>query len=262
MTKRDTRTRAIIISGQTLHRRLTEKRQEIDRISPELIANRHLRAAHALLGRMYTRIDRMIHRIEQVGRMRAAAQAPRLAETIQIVWEEYGSEIVPKTTEGDDLPVLERVELEDGTEAIIWPADELSHRYVKDGYRCWEWWPDLSSAAKAMALLAAKARLPPLSTLGKMGGRGHRVSDGDQAGSTPAADMLADTGRALYGDHWRMPLSRGLEVDDDTIRRWMSGRTKLPPDHGVFSIAAALLRRREREISRAREKLEAWMGDR
>ena len=54
-------------------------------------------------------------------------------------------------------------------------------------------------------------------------------------------DMLADIGRALYGEHWRLALARGVGVDDDTIRRWMTGRTELRCDHGVFDDALALL---------------------
>jgi hypothetical protein len=73
-------------------------------------------------------------------------------------------------------------------------------------------------------------------------------------------DMLAESGRALYGEHWRMPLSRGVEVDDDTIRRWMTGRTYIRSDHGVFSDLLALMRRRAAEIAAAADRLERWLG--
>lgn len=74
-----------------------------------------------------------------------------------------------------------------------------------------------------------------------------------------AADQLAHVGRVLYGEHWRLALARGVQVDDDTIRRWMTGRTELPGDHGVFSDALELMRRREREISEAADELERWL---
>lgn len=75
---------------------------------------------------------------------------------------------------------------------------------------------------------------------------------------TSPADMLADVGRALYGEHWRMQLSRALDIDDDTIRRWMHGRPELRADHGVFADALALLARRADEINAAAKHLERW----
>lgn len=74
------------------------------------------------------------------------------------------------------------------------------------------------------------------------------------------ADVLADTGRALYGEHWRLALSRGVEVDDDTIRRWMSGRTILTPEHGVFDDALTLLRNRQKELALAEKQLTGWLN--
>lgn len=78
------------------------------------------------------------------------------------------------------------------------------------------------------------------------------------ANMTPA-DMLALVGRALYGPHWRLQLARGLEVDDDTIRRWMSGRTRLGADHGAMDDALELLERRELEINQAAARLRRWL---
>lgn len=78
---------------------------------------------------------------------------------------------------------------------------------------------------------------------------------------TPA-DMLADIGRALYGDHWRLALARGVGVDDDTIRRWMTGRTPLKANHGVFRDALELLKRRSVDISDAADDLERWLTSR
>lgn len=74
------------------------------------------------------------------------------------------------------------------------------------------------------------------------------------------ADMLADIGRVLYGEHWRLPLARGVGVDDDTIRRWMTGRTPLSASHGVFDSALDLLRRRNDEIGDAAAALDRWIA--
>lgn len=73
------------------------------------------------------------------------------------------------------------------------------------------------------------------------------------------ADILADIGRALYGDRWRLALARGVQVDDDTIRRWMTGRTDLAPNHGVFGDALTLLRQRQKDIAAAADDLERWI---
>lgn len=81
------------------------------------------------------------------------------------------------------------------------------------------------------------------------------------------ADVLADTAKVLYDDHsptphWRLAVARGLGVDDDTIRRWMSGRTVLPADHGALQDLLQLARRREREIKMAGDQLERWLRGR
>jgi hypothetical protein len=75
---------------------------------------------------------------------------------------------------------------------------------------------------------------------------------------TPS-DQLAHVGRVLYGEHWRLALARGVQVNDDTIRRWMTGRTDLPVDHGVFEDALTLMRQRQREIATAADDLERWI---
>lgn len=72
-------------------------------------------------------------------------------------------------------------------------------------------------------------------------------------------EMLAEIGVTLYGARWRLALARALDIDDDTIRRWMSGRTPLPPDHAVFADARRLLRRRQREIGAIADQMDRWI---
>ncbi|MCC6775654.1 MAG: hypothetical protein IT537_03300 [Hyphomicrobiales bacterium] len=71
--------------------------------------------------------------------------------------------------------------------------------------------------------------------------------------------MLADIGRALYGEHWRRPLADALGVDERQIRRWCNAEYTLAADHGVFRDARALLDRRSGEINGVRVTLERWM---
>lgn len=78
------------------------------------------------------------------------------------------------------------------------------------------------------------------------------------------ADILAETAKVLYDDHtptphWRLAVARGLGVNEDTIRRWMSGRTVLPADHGALTKLLDLARRRENEIKVAADRLERWL---
>jgi hypothetical protein len=64
---------------------------------------------------------------------------------------------------------------------------------------------------------------------------------------TPA-DLLAATGRALYGDRWRLPLSLDLGISDDTIRRWLTGKSTLTHSHGALGDAERLLRAKADEL--------------
>jgi hypothetical protein len=41
-------------------------------------------------------------------------------------------------------------------------------------------------------------------------------------------DALAAAGRALFGQHWQGQLSRVLEVNDRTLRRWLAGELSMP----------------------------------
>lgn len=69
------------------------------------------------------------------------------------------------------------------------------------------------------------------------------------------ADILANAGRALYGARWLMRLARDLEISDDTLSRWMNGRTELKASHGVFRDAERLLRARAIELQQAADAI-------
>jgi predicted transcriptional regulator len=44
--------------------------------------------------------------------------------------------------------------------------------------------------------------------------------------------LLADTGRALYGERWQSEIARALGVSDRTVRRWVAGDDD--PRPGVY----------------------------
>ena len=46
------------------------------------------------------------------------------------------------------------------------------------------------------------------------------------------SSLLAEAGRALYGERWQAELARDLDLSDRTIRRWVAGTDRVPP--GVY----------------------------
>ena len=91
------------------------------------------------------------------------------------------------------------------------------------------------------------------------------IAGGAKVKKSPA-DIMADTARVLYDDHgptphWRMAVARGLRVDPDTIRRWMSGKTPLRPGHPIMAELLILVRNRGHEIGHAGNELEQWIED-
>lgn len=60
---------------------------------------------------------------------------------------------------------------------------------------------------------------------------------------TPA-ERIEKIGRALHGARWINLLAVDLGINPATIRRWISGRTPLPENHGVFLDAANVIARR------------------
>lgn len=55
-------------------------------------------------------------------------------------------------------------------------------------------------------------------------------------------DILAQAGKALYGDVWHSHLSNALEVSPRTVRRWMFGSEPIPP--GIWRDVNILLQER------------------
>jgi hypothetical protein len=71
---------------------------------------------------------------------------------------------------------------------------------------------------------------------------------------TPA-DRLAAVGRAIYGEYWIKPFAADLDINRETIRRWMTGYTPLHEDHRVFVDALLLLNRRLDTLTKIRDSL-------
>lgn len=47
------------------------------------------------------------------------------------------------------------------------------------------------------------------------------------------SSLLADAGRALFGERWQSELARSLDVNDRQVRRWVAG--EYDPPAGVYT---------------------------
>jgi hypothetical protein len=68
-----------------------------------------------------------------------------------------------------------------------------------------------------------------------------------------AADRLNALGQLLYGEHWIVPMARDLQVGQDAMMNWASGKRELRPDHSIFAALAVLVPYHDKGIARARE---------
>jgi hypothetical protein len=69
---------------------------------------------------------------------------------------------------------------------------------------------------------------------------------------TRTPDLMADCGRALYGDRFASSLAHDLGISRKTVQRWMTGHTPLPADHWAWDDLRDLL---IREADRRRDEL-------
>src|SRR5262249_31865965 len=63
---------------------------------------------------------------------------------------------------------------------------------------------------------------------------------------TTAADILADAGRALHGERWRVPLAEEFGINPETMSKFMSGRMEVPD--GLLVNVDVLVRKRVKEL--------------
>ena len=65
--------------------------------------------------------------------------------------------------------------------------------------------------------------------------------------------LLAETGRALYGERWQSEVARALNVSDRTMRRWVAGQDA--PRPGVYLDLLRLVMERAVELDELADKL-------
>jgi hypothetical protein len=71
-----------------------------------------------------------------------------------------------------------------------------------------------------------------------------------QKGDSQAADLMAEAGRALYGDEWTARVARDIGVSASTVRAWKAGRFHLSLSHDAVRETLHLLERRRDEADR------------
>lgn len=81
--------------------------------------------------------------------------------------------------------------------------------------------------------------------------------------SKSVADMMADAGRAMYGEtEWLRLFADTIGVDQRTVRGWLSGRTTLHLNNEVIPRTIRLLRARSQATARAAEQLDRLLRER
>ena len=70
-----------------------------------------------------------------------------------------------------------------------------------------------------------------------------------------AQDLIAETGRALYGERWQTDMARDLDVADRTVRRWAAGTEN--PRPGVYVDLMRLCLERAQALDELAERLKA-----
>lgn len=74
-----------------------------------------------------------------------------------------------------------------------------------------------------------------------------------------SAQLLHETGRALYGDRWQSALARDLSVSDREVRRWVNGAAR--PRQGVYSDLLRLVVERQACLDDVERRLRRAGGE-
>ena len=67
-------------------------------------------------------------------------------------------------------------------------------------------------------------------------------------------DLFHAIGKALYGPEWQSELARQLDVNLTTMRRWATGKFRIPP--GIWASLLPLLDAKQAELTRLRPVIE------
>jgi hypothetical protein len=73
------------------------------------------------------------------------------------------------------------------------------------------------------------------------------------------ATLIADVGRALWGEAWKGPMAEAVRHQKSAVTEWARGRSPVPA--GVWSELRALVRQRRRELDTLAPRIERMHDD-
>jgi len=71
-------------------------------------------------------------------------------------------------------------------------------------------------------------------------------------------DLLHRIGRAIWGEHWHMPMAERFDVRERTIRYWLSGRYDVP--HAVWQELRGMLSDKLADVAESIKDLDKRIG--
>jgi len=69
-------------------------------------------------------------------------------------------------------------------------------------------------------------------------------------------NLLTQCGEALYGTRWRTDLAAALDVDERTVRRWVSGDTPVP--RGVYTDLMRIMQERALDLDKLTDECKRY----
>ncbi|HHS9967632.1 TPA: hypothetical protein ACTW6G_002910 [Raoultella ornithinolytica] len=69
-------------------------------------------------------------------------------------------------------------------------------------------------------------------------------------------EKMTAVGKLVYGENWQSPLSRAMDIDSRTIRRFVSGHSKIPAN-----LSPRLLAAMEHEMEKIKSAIELINSD-
>lgn len=70
--------------------------------------------------------------------------------------------------------------------------------------------------------------------------------------------LIADVGRALWGDRWQTEMSRALDISDRTVRNWAAGAVE--PRQGVYMDLLRISEERAADMDEVIERIRGAMN--
>ncbi len=76
--------------------------------------------------------------------------------------------------------------------------------------------------------------------------------------NTISSEQLRTTCQLMFGEHWRGPAAKALNVPYDKVKQWDKNRSRIPP--GIGAELVVMLDQHAQQVARARGELAAAVG--